>query len=305
MHIRPVDLPLLRDELRDTMSVGGHGERAFTRGAAAIGVADPIKMGKAKALVESNTLTQAELFYVTDGMCELASVARESMPVWTLQPDDVPSEHGFIYFDDLPALPSGFPKARIRAATWRPHLGSGGWPDGGLWINWYVERDSIKDYTYIPDGSPRLMLAFFTPAPFSVEQVETVGSLGSPISMTDPKSAEARLLATLKAVWLLMAQPIASVGEATYDRAARRRIERQGQEPPAVRVITLRRQAAQGGSGEGADREWRHRWVVRGHWRQQWLPSRGVHRPTWIAPHMKGPEGAPLLGGEKVYALRR
>lgn len=54
----------------------------------------------------------------------------------------------------------------------------------------------------------------------------------------------------------------------------------------------------------GADsREWRHRWVVRGHWRNHWYPSLKDHRPVWISPYLKGPADAPLLGGEKVTVV--
>ncbi|GFJ79518.1 hypothetical protein Phou_036980 [Phytohabitans houttuyneae] len=112
-----------------------------------------------------------------------------------------------------------------------------------------------------------------------------------------------RWLATLRATWLLMSQPVASVQEAEFDRAARRRAERQGQPSPRVRVISLRRPASTA-SGH-SDREYNHQWIVRGHWRQQWYPARQVHRPLWIAPHVKGPEDKPLLGGERVYHLAR
>jgi hypothetical protein len=43
--------------------------------------------------------------------------------------------------------------------------------------------------------------------------------------------------------------------------------------------------------------------VVRGHWRNQWYPSLNARRPLWIAPYLKGPDDAPLLGGEKVTTL--
>jgi hypothetical protein len=56
--------------------------------------------------------------------------------------------------------------------------------------------------------------------------------------------------------------------------------------------------------GETAgDREYRVRWVVRGYWRNQWYPSRQEHRPVWINPHIKGPEGSPLHIGETVHVL--
>lgn len=36
-----------------------------------------------------------------------------------------------------------------------------------------------------------------------------------------------------------------------------------------------------------------HRFIVRGHWRNQAVgPGRAERRKTWIAPHWKGPEGA-------------
>lgn len=110
-------------------------------------------------------------------------------------------------------------------------------------------------------------------------------------------------MATLKSAWLLMTQPLARLEEVEYDRAARRRTQREGKIRPRVRVIHLRRPAGVQHGPNG--REYHHQWVVRGHWRQQWYSSREVHRPVWIAPHVKGPEDAPLLGGEKVYAWSR
>jgi hypothetical protein len=44
---------------------------------------------------------------------------------------------------------------------------------------------------------------------------------------------------------------------------------------------------------------------VRGHWRNHWYPSLGDDRPMWIAPYLKGPADAPLLGGDKVAVGQR
>lgn len=50
--------------------------------------------------------------------------------------------------------------------------------------------------------------------------------------------------------------------------------------------------------------EWHHQWIVRGHWRNQAFgEGRKQRRPTWISPYVKGPEDAPMLGGEKVYMV--
>lgn len=46
-----------------------------------------------------------------------------------------------------------------------------------------------------------------------------------------------------------------------------------------------------------------HRWWVRGHMRAQWHPSTQDHSVIWIAPHIKGPAGAPIV--PRVYHVTR
>lgn len=90
---------------------------------------------------------------------------------------------------------------------------------------------------------------------------------------------------------------------------ARASRKRGGPEPeePLVRVITLRRPAATGTAaepeGEDAGFPHSHRWWVSGHFRAQWYPSLEAHRVIWIAPYLKGPESAPLLG--RVFRVVR
>lgn len=92
-------------------------------------------------------------------------------------------------------------------------------------------------------------------------------------------------------------------------RASIRRDQRDGLSAGPVRLLLLRlRRAAtvQGApSDDAAAREFTCRWMVRGHWRQQWYPSRGVHRPIWINPHIKGPDDKPLRTGESVHIWDR
>lgn len=110
----------------------------------------------------------------------------------------------------------------------------------------------------------------------------------------------------LRAAWLLMQQPLVGTSEVQLPRPTRRRLQRDGHEPPPVRLVEIRRpEPVGGGTDVAADRGYHHRWIVRGHWRQQWYPSRQVHRPVWIAPHVKGPGDAPLLGGDKVNVWKR
>jgi hypothetical protein len=53
-------------------------------------------------------------------------------------------------------------------------------------------------------------------------------------------------------------------------------------------------------------REWSCRWLVRGHWRQQWCPGRREHRPIWITPYVRGPGDKPFKApSAKVFAVVR
>lgn len=114
---------------------------------------------------------------------------------------------------------------------------------------------------------------------------------------------------TILASWLLMGQTLSSREIVRAPRAARRRLARDTPGlDPTVRYIDLRRirtTTVGAPPTDGAGRTYRHQWIVRGHWRNQWYPSRGDHRPIWIAPHLAGPEDKPLLGGDRVNILRR
>jgi hypothetical protein len=80
--------------------------------------------------------------------------------------------------------------------------------------------------------------------------------------------------------------------------------------PPYINVVTLRRlhhhaiRSGQNTTVEAIDWQWS--WVVRGHWRNQWYPSQGVHKPKFIESYCKGPDDKPLKPvGATLFAARR
>lgn len=108
----------------------------------------------------------------------------------------------------------------------------------------------------------------------------------------------------VRAAWLLMTQPgVTAVDEQPLPRNIRRRAQREGYNPNAVRVVHIRDRADTPHREQHTDRAFRIRWTVRGHWRNQWYPSRNEHRPVWINPHVKGPQDAPLRTGDTVHVL--
>lgn len=329
MHIRPVDMPELRSEAQNWVSTksAAQYERALRGGYQhhRPGIADPAESGRVMARMETQRLRLAELFHVSGPMMELARAAERSLVDFNLLPEDLPAPAGFVYFEspmDVFAPPDrGGTTTSIVAASWGPVWQSKQvtWPEGGLWITWYSDAGHMYDQAeelgmgrasdvsaarraHLSVG--RLLIDNESAIPFSHDPLAVIGEAGQAITYREAANTTIdQWTGVLKTIWLLMGQTLASVQDARFDRASSRRETRAGRPQQQVRCITLRRPA---GSDDGSsEREYVHRWIVRGHWRQQWYPSRGVNRPVWIAPHIKGPEGAPLLGGEKVYALRR
>jgi hypothetical protein len=111
------------------------------------------------------------------------------------------------------------------------------------------------------------------------------------------------MAAAVVAALLLMQQPgVATKNAAKWDRLDMAKLKRRKINPDEVRILKLRRAPRDKHETTSPGHEYHHRWIVRGHWRNQYFPSRDGHKPIWIAPHVKGPEDAPLLTGEKVYS---
>lgn len=108
-------------------------------------------------------------------------------------------------------------------------------------------------------------------------------------------------------LWLLVQQRVAVQRVAPVSRAERRRWGRDHDTPiPEVVLVELRRPASTTHEDTaGVHVDWSHRWIVDGHWRNQYHPSTGEHVPTWIAPHIKGPDDKPLVVKRKVNAWVR
>lgn len=310
--IRPTDLPELRAELltyhsdprrlrkwEDLIASGDRDWLEAIRG-------EPPRPGDGAIMqaFERMRVEQSQLYYVSPEMTALVSIAGRSLPDFNVEAEDMPSPEGLIVFGaplDTGLTSPSFAEGRtvgIAAIVWSLLKSI----NGALWLSFYAARNEVANALPADsEGSPvagqRLIYLFGTEAAWGLQ----LGDSAAP----EPGSHFDIAGRALKSAWLLMNQPLAEMSEVEPDRAARKRLRRAGQEPKPVRVIELRRPKHTGtGTGESG-REYQHQWIVRGHWRQQWYPAREVHRPVWIAPHIKGPEGAPLIGGEKVYALKR
>ncbi|GAA1880761.1 hypothetical protein GCM10009687_56220 [Asanoa iriomotensis] len=268
------------------------------------------ELAEIHARAEHQALVRGELFYVDPPMMELAVAASATLPDFRMNWEDIPAPEGLIYLGKpVAALDEDRSQVFISAISWYA------WKRVAI-LTYYADRDSYVSGGYEHFGRSLPPAFFFTSGaitfPESSESMAAEFHAGPDdrnlsAAEMDEINGMANLMAVLKTVWLLMFQPLADVTIADVSRPAPAQATRPGRRPSRikdqVRVIQLRRPPS---TGAGAsDREYHHQWMVRGHWRQQWYPVRQVHRPIWIAPHVKGPEGRPLLGGEKVYHWKR
>ena len=278
---------------------------------------------------ERNAATMGELFWVSTDMMRLASHAAAEMPKWGLLASDLPARSGLLICETPMRM--------------RKYGTSGLIPEVGLlWSVEDVSNESTltglaiaglrREYEmgHVDDDvreslSQVLHLSLISDVGKIVNADGGVvdgtrGNGGSRLSHEDESvvplgavfnagplfdDGTPRPVPLLAAILALIDSPgVATVTDWEPDKRERAQMRRHRiRKTHAVRVIDLINKP-RGASKSGTDREYHHRWMVRGHWRNQWYPKQLRNKPRWIQPYLKGPDGAPLLTGEKVQAIR-
>ena len=269
----------------------------------------------------ANRLGAAALWWVTKDMSLAALDAARDIPV--ISTEDCPADTGLIGFaHPLPLLDTtetgGFP-VRLRDGT--QHQLTHAHVDALVWTRHGVDievRACVQAHR-LPGPLPghtgplQPFIAIGGTLPLDFEALDARGRMDGPAGSTrvSPGSPIISLMAMLAATWILAATPTVS-DRKQIDKP--RHISSQPRDPGPpydehVTLIDLRapRHIATPGDDRGrSGREYRQRWIVRGHWRQQaYGPKKSKRRATWIPSHIKGPEGAPLKTTEHVYVWRR
>jgi len=237
--------------------------------------------------VWSDALRAASPYYWTPAMCVLLEAAAPGIGGWRLEEAAFPSFAGFCLF--------------ARPLRLDPFVAQDGFGGDMVAFSWHPvidERTDAPTVTFVVyDHEPGFLLG----TPVTIigwpvgQRLEDTIAVGL---SRDPPRYRGRFeqkLQYIAAALALMGQTLVAVRAESVDRSARRRLERAGWEhEPVVRVVELRRRATEPHDHEVVSVEWSCRWLVRGHWRQQWCPAAREHRPIWITPYVKGPEMKPL-----------
>jgi hypothetical protein len=243
----------------------------------------------------SRLLAEASLHWFGAEVVDLALHTWADVPIEVTAPAAVlPGESGVVVFADPIVLPAS--NLEVQGVRWEPQT---------------VRRQSDGKATKSDPNNPATFSVSCTLISRMTAAVDMVSLSWVPPGVVqwwekgdghDPRvDAVVKIMTAL--FGLANSPGITRAEISKPDRPTRRRAQRAGvTDDSATRVVYLNGSAAHERTGTSG--EYRHRWIVRGHWRSQpYGPRRSMRRAVYISPHVKGPEGAPLLTGDKVYAL--
>jgi hypothetical protein len=267
----------------------------------------------------SQVLPGAPLWWVEEGACDLLAESAPTIPDdVVLRHDELPAQEGLAVFaTDIIGRDSYQPdnEVRVSAVAW-------GWsrlPDNMLSISLLMfARMDLADtehpmyvlweQLFPPEVRHGTIWAYLGRTDWVFGDRVTDVVVGNPHG-DDPEAnasmTEDRRL--MMALWKLASTPVVRMLSHRLPRHMRRQAEREGVNPD-VRVISLHGPTIGESppTGEaGGTRHYRHRWVVRPHWvNQPYGPGRTQRRLILRGPFVKGPEDAPLIGGERVWRIQ-
>ncbi len=229
----------------------------------------------------------AQLYWISSDFTTLAAQAGQELNDVSITREELPAAHGIIVYEDpIGEIARPYGMAGVRALSWTLV------PEG-VWINAYIQGE---------DGDPTMVDVAEMRAQYGFLMCPNIGA-GVPFlglgGVDDNFRRDGNFLLTLLATWFLMTQPgVAAETRAPQDKKLARSAKRAGKTLPDVRIIDLRRHARPKQEAEMSDAERRKisvRFMVRGHWkRQAYGPKRGLRKTIYVAPFLKGPDGAPL-----------
>lgn len=250
-------------------------------------------------LLEIETLKAfaCEPIYVAEEMMDLVEFAAQTFTPEPLQPSDLVTMAGFLvlprpmFMRDRRGANLGF-----RVVSWYPATQPNAGGQTGVHLSLYSHLDDPDDggeiweaVKHVRDGvATPYVLLHVTPWGFD----QKVPGVGEPARAV----VDGGWWTPVQALLRVMMQTVSDRTREKAPRAAGRRWQREKPNfEPYVTVVRLRRPRQKGSDSQEHEVEWTKRWLVSGHWRNQWFPSLQMHRQIWISPFVKGPPDKPLV----------
>lgn len=299
------------DLYRHYQSELGRRELAgFTESMRAVekGRGTPGEVGQADELREAleTLVLWSDPIVVEAEMMPIVDAAAQSFQPETFEETDLLTQSGFVRLPE-PMFMYDRNQKRIsfRAFGWHPLMladkETGAVHGNGVVLAVWSHRDDVlaglDDYPldvgqdaeeFLRGAISPYMLSHATPWLFG-EKVPDDGA---------DEAAALSWWTNVQALMRLMMQTVSDRYQERAPRASIKRAHRAGftrpEHDPYITVIRLRRPRGHR-SDEPSTVEWSQRWIVGGHWRNQWFPSLNTHRQIWISGYVKGPDDKPLV----------
>lgn len=220
-------------------------------------------------------IAESTVYWIEPDLCTVIDHAAHYLPpTHQLAIEQVPARLGFVTLGEATFLPIDADKHnRCDAIFWHRT------PDG-------VVLDLI-DARYTDERDP-------VPQPYHRLVTQRWGHVNH-----DPWAS------WITAFWLFIVQRIPHLEQQRASRATRRHVLPDRPLLHQATIATLRRREARPDEARPTDVEWSHRWLVSGHWREQYYPSTDEHKTIWIAPYVKGPDALPLVHKDRAFMVVR
>lgn len=321
----PYAAPHLREQMAQAEQASAERLASILARSRLAGWEEEVEQKRRDAAAVAWSLRRSDLWWVSGTMADAALDAASDMP--GVVADAAPAPHGIILCErPLPAYDtSQVGGVRLRdpvtfdvhevdhldpisvdGVHWMPLPGGG----GSAMVVSLLTRTKRLPGVVFPHSTPLssfMQVTMPLPADFS-HDMTFLGPDG-----VSPSSESLGVVSWLAAAWHLMGLPrVAQVRALNPFTGAVSSAPRPDDlTRPLVRLVDARPLARRPApevstDGEGSGRVYRHQWVVRGHWRHQAVgQGRETRRLTWVESYLKGPEGAPLVGAEKVRVWRK
>lgn len=266
------------------------------------------RVDKLRDIATVQGLCRADSYWVDDDIWTTIAQSSATLPMdFVLDDSLAPSTSGWIWLESPWQVPHGEVPNEFEPYGFKPHAVAIMW---GFGVGHSNGLPILNVETFHRSVDGHILPFYFTYAQVGRTLTEEEDrrrvefeALGRP----DNCAAAHAIMRIVLSAFLWMKQTICVATPVGLERHARKRLARV-EMVKSISVIALRRKVYDGNHGDasGEPVEWSCRWLVRGHWRQQYHPSTGRREPLFILPHVKGPDDKPFkAAGPTIRAVIR